>query len=201
MKIAEIFESIQGEGPEVGMRCTFVRLAGCNLNCPWCDTENRNVVHLEMPPRIVASRIKTPNVVITGGEPMLQKDEVYEFANNFMGHVSIETNGTIDFRPSEFNTVVVSPKRYEELKFWVKKMEKYRNVFLKIVIHDNHTWGLNQSLESLLNTIPDSPRVYFMPAGVNYVQIANASRHVIALLKQFRQIRYSPRLQILLGWR
>ena len=38
MKIAEIFRSLQGEGKNQGKPCLFIRLAGCNLHCHWCDT-------------------------------------------------------------------------------------------------------------------------------------------------------------------
>ena len=38
LEVSEIFESVQGEGASVGQPCLFVRLAGCNLKCAWCDT-------------------------------------------------------------------------------------------------------------------------------------------------------------------
>ena len=41
MKVVEIFESMQGEGHWMGIQCTFVRLAGCNLKCPFCDEASK----------------------------------------------------------------------------------------------------------------------------------------------------------------
>ena len=77
--VSEIFDSIQGEGPDAGRPSTFVRLHGCNLNCPWCDTpyslrldpHMRGVMSADdVFEEIMQSRRR--NVIFTGGEPMLQ---------------------------------------------------------------------------------------------------------------------------------
>jgi 7-carboxy-7-deazaguanine synthase len=103
MKIIEIFKSIQGEGRAQGKICSFVRLGGCNLRCAWCDTsyawEEGNDTGI---PEIVAGlqRLGSNLVCITGGEPLLQEEEVHTLvqALHASGYVvSIETNGTRDF--------------------------------------------------------------------------------------------------------
>ncbi len=103
MKIIETFVSLQGEGVRQGMPCFFVRLAGCNLHCAWCDTpasleKGEDVSVDELIKRIAASGLSY--VCITGGEPLLQKDEVKELLAVLKGAemtVDIETNGTLGF--------------------------------------------------------------------------------------------------------
>ncbi|MBR0057489.1 MAG: 7-carboxy-7-deazaguanine synthase QueE [Kiritimatiellae bacterium] len=68
--LVEIFESMQGEGRNTGRPCGFIRFAGCNLACPWCDTcvEKRFSMSLD---GLVAEarRFRSRSVVLTGGEP------------------------------------------------------------------------------------------------------------------------------------
>jgi len=107
MQVCEIFGSLQGEGRHQGRPTTFVRLAGCNLQCAWCDTpESRDAgAGRAMTVDAVLDqiwRMKCRAICITGGEPLLQMSEVAEACRRLhrMGYsVEIETNGTIDFRP------------------------------------------------------------------------------------------------------
>ena len=79
MKIAEIFRSLQGEGKNQGKPCLFIRLAGCNLNCHWCDTPYAQTGGMEMNLDVILEqvwRLNPPYVCITGGEPLLQADDL-----------------------------------------------------------------------------------------------------------------------------
>jgi len=104
MKVSEVFKSIQGEGKNQGKPCTFIRLAGCNLRCAWCDTGYAQEGGDEMTLREVFSRavdLRGLLVCITGGEPLLQGKELLPLLARLHGHgfsIEIETNGTIDFR-------------------------------------------------------------------------------------------------------
>ncbi len=104
MIVSEIFRSLQGEGKNQGRPCTFVRLAGCNLRCAWCDTSYAWEGGTEMSVTEVLDRVWLQNgkqICITGGEPLLQREEVLELLKKFSLHgyaVEIETNGTRDFR-------------------------------------------------------------------------------------------------------
>src|SRR5579872_3965019 len=100
MKIAEIFYSIQGEGPLIGVPSVFVRTSGCNLRCAWCDTPYTSWAP-EGDERSLDSivgevnRYGASHVVITGGEPMLAP-EIDELTHRLTQHLTIETAGTVD---------------------------------------------------------------------------------------------------------
>lgn len=120
LDVHSIFNTIQGEGPFCGQPAIFIRLAGCNLQCPGCDTEytqgRKRMSYGEIWDRVVkvTGEDKTDLVVITGGEPFRQP-QVVELINWLIlkGHrVQIETNGTMQI-PLDLHheaVVVCSPK-------------------------------------------------------------------------------------------
>lgn len=94
--LVEIFESLQGEGRNTGRPCVFVRFAGCNLACPWCDTdctEKFSASLDELVGEIMSFRAKT--VVFTGGEPTLVKGmaELVAALKEKGYYIAVETNG------------------------------------------------------------------------------------------------------------
>jgi organic radical activating enzyme len=100
-KINEIFSSIQGEGPYVGIPQLFIRFAGCNLNCGYCDTDCDRFKQFS--PRQLRQEIKKyysryHSLVLTGGEPLLWVDFITEFANLLAKEqlIYLETNGTLE---------------------------------------------------------------------------------------------------------
>src|SRR5512137_1343861 len=103
MKITEIFRSLQGEGKNQGKPCLFIRLAGCNLNCTWCDTKYSREGGMTMSLDSVLEqvwRVNPPYVCITGGEPLIQADALESLLASLHSRgteIDIETNGTIDF--------------------------------------------------------------------------------------------------------
>lgn len=135
VKVIEIFNSIQGEGVHVGRPCTFVRFAGCNLSCSFCDTKQGNLPAMDMSVEEIAytiRRLERRYVVFTGGEPCLHLDEInkiigLESSDNIS--YAIETNGTRPI-PRLIDWVTISPKeggdifdnniqRADELKYVV----------------------------------------------------------------------------------
>lgn len=101
-KIAEIFDSIQGEGPYIGYRQLFIRFCGCNLLCDYCDTEFDKGEEYSV--QSLLERVKTfdleaiHSVSLTGGEPLLH----YQFLKEFLAELKklklkiyLETNGTL----------------------------------------------------------------------------------------------------------
>ena len=112
--LVEIFESLQGEGRNTGRKCIFVRFAGCNLKCPWCDTDIKARFSLELVALIKElSQYSTKNVILTGGEPTIQpKMPELVAALKAQGYwIAVETNGTNDVEWLKFvDYVAVSPK-------------------------------------------------------------------------------------------
>ncbi len=113
LSVIEIFRSIQGESTYAGLPCAFLRLAGCNLRCSYCDT--RYAAEREGTPMAledVSDKLHNMNtrlICITGGEPLLQPGAV-PLAHRLveLGHtVLIETNGTVDISPLRPETVRV----------------------------------------------------------------------------------------------
>ena len=102
MLVYEIFKSIQGESTYAGLPCVFVRLAGCNLSCSWCDTPYARVPDEAIEMTIVEVIEKVggfdcPLVEITGGEPLMQ-EEAIDLAGALLEsgyRVLIETNGSV----------------------------------------------------------------------------------------------------------
>lgn len=111
MRINEIFYSLQGEGFYTGTPSLFVRLSGCNLKCPFCDTDH--LPYTEMTEHeIIEEAAKCPakHVVITGGEPSLQLTESLVDGLHGVGkYVAVETNGTHEL-PQNVDWVTLSPK-------------------------------------------------------------------------------------------
>lgn len=110
-KINEIFYSIQGEGRFAGTPAIFIRFAGCNIKCPFCDTEHQKGISMSNEEIInEVGKYPAPLVVITGGEPTLQLDEqLCRGLQNAGKYIAIETNGTREI-PRGVNYVTYSPK-------------------------------------------------------------------------------------------
>lgn len=97
----EVFASIQGESTDMGTPCVFVRLYGCNVQCTYCDQpqtkgDRHKISVANMVSKVLKYGIK--NVCITGGEPLIQWDSVYQLALELISYdcmVSIETNGCV----------------------------------------------------------------------------------------------------------
>ncbi len=129
MHIIEIYKSLQGESSFAGLPCVFVRLAGCNLRCSWCDSEYTFGGGHKMTEDEVAAEVArlAPTgglVEITGGEPMLQERELQPFMRRLLANgyqVLIETSGERPLInvPAEVHKIVdvKCPSSGEHLRF------------------------------------------------------------------------------------
>ncbi len=107
LKINDIFYSIQGESSFAGYPCFFMRLAGCNIKCSYCDTKealtdkNAKLIHIgDIINEIIKYGENIKLVEITGGEPLIQGG-VYELMNRLLNlkyTVLLETNGTLSLK-------------------------------------------------------------------------------------------------------
>ncbi|MBR3777311.1 MAG: 7-carboxy-7-deazaguanine synthase QueE [Kiritimatiellae bacterium] len=131
-KLVEIFESLQGEGRNTGRPCVFVRFAGCNLACPWCDTDVRERFSMtleELLAEIASYKAKT--VVLTGGEPTLIEGapELIAALKAAGYFIAVETNATVDAPWLQFvDYVACSPKAEFPDKIELKKANEVRVV-------------------------------------------------------------------------
>lgn len=135
--VHSIFHTIQGEGPFTGVPAVFVRLGGCNLQCPGCDTEYTEGAGILTVQEIfdliglASGGTKTNLVVITGGEPFRQNLEILvnQLHNNKV-RVQIETNGSMPPQ-GEFElqpVIVCSPKTSKLNPQMVDMIDAYKYV-------------------------------------------------------------------------
>lgn len=131
--VHEMFHSFQGEGANMGISAFFVRMFGCPVQCPWCDSAG--TWHRDYVPSAIARRTAVeilqayeesgaPMMVVTGGEPLIHNLEplLVKFSERFHGggYLAIETSGAFPLQLSapikEFSTFAwftVSPKRWK----------------------------------------------------------------------------------------
>lgn len=181
MKINEIFYSIQGESSFVGRPFAFIRLAGCNLRCTYCDTEYAFYESSEMSIPEIMSKIETfPTryALVTGGEPMIQKS-VHVLFGELLSHgytVLLETGG-------QFSLAEVDPRVHKIMDFkcpssGMESHNHYDNVrFLtsrdevKFVVGDRRDfdWSCElirrHGLTSLVSSVLISPVFSKMPVA------------------------------------
>lgn len=200
--ISEVFgPTIQGEGPAVGQRATFVRTAGCNVGCSWCDTKYswspehhgdrkprlRTVVEVVDEVRSLAS--PGDIVVVTGGEPLTQQAGVLALSSALKGHgfrPHLETAGVhvpSTNLLSSFETVVVSPKLSHS---GVKRGRAVRPTALSLFAEAPHVWfkfvvRRNDDLDEVAKLQSDFGfrRVMVMAEGVNQRESVELTRHLV----------------------
>lgn len=116
-RVNEVFYSLQGEGARAGTPNVFVRLAGCDLACAFCDTEFESYRELRGDQVLeeVESLAQQCGVIFTGGEPtlQLQPDLVANLKRHGFGPICVETNGLHPVKRLELDWVTVSPKTAE----------------------------------------------------------------------------------------
>ena len=221
MLISEIFYSIQGEGVLTGVPSVFVRTAGCNLRCAWCDTPYASWQPEGKPltiDAIVAEAIRHPtqHVVLTGGEPMVAPG-IADLASELklLGrHVTIETAATIAPGGIACDLASLSPKLLNSAPdprthaAWRRQHESLR--WQPEVVRawlDAGPWQLKfvvtqpadvEEIEGMLVQLRrDVPRhqVLLMPEGTTAAALRDRGPWLSELCKQ-RGFRYAHRLQI-----
>jgi len=157
-RVNNIFYSLQGEGRNTGRAAVFIRFAGCNLRCSFCDTEFES--YREMTEEDILAVIRDyPShfVVLTGGEPTLQVDESFvDFLHQHDYEVVMESNGTRP-APKNLDWLTVSPKTFSGE--WGEVRGKRLPDELKVVFDEN------TDPETFLSPLTShlSPLLYLQP--------------------------------------
>lgn len=200
-RVNDVFYSLQGEGRNTGRAAVFVRFAGCNLRCSFCDTEFSSFEEMtgeEIVARIAAFPARF--VVLTGGEPTLQVDEDFVDQLHAAGfEVAIETNGT---RPVARNIdwVTVSPK--------VKPSETAEDIWqgprqpdeIK-VIFDGKTDPTSLLKNAELSTLNSEPLFYLQPCDTGDAEQNKAiTEACVEYIKAHPQWRLSLQTHKLVGF-
>lgn len=215
--VSEVFYTLQGEGPQVGMPSIFVRLSGCNLRCSWagslCDTPYTswnpevNMMDLETLLKLIgalSSEHDCLNVVLTGGEPTIQNIEPLCDALALGGfQISIETNGTGKV-PESVSVVVCSPKLRDSIPEGDQQRALHKSrKDLKILPSWNLKFvvGDETDIDEIDQIVKDSKvpkeRVHLMPEGFDEKTILERGR-VVAELAKKKGYWFSTRLHVLL---
>ena len=207
MKVSEVYYSLQGEGPQLGMPAWFIRLAGCNLLCSWCDSKyaqkgtSMSVHKLVNDLQLLGeyNNIKGQNVIVTGGEPFCQR-ELHKLIKQLCREdykVYVETNGTI-YKPEliGFATFIVSPKLQYLNPKYMEALRKWSTFgSFKFVIGSKKDFDQAVQLCKELEKFDD---VFFMPKGTDKKVLKNRMKSIAEWVKELGWGQLTMRMQIYL---
>jgi 7-carboxy-7-deazaguanine synthase len=219
MRIAEIYQSRQGEGLLTGVESVFVRTSGCNLRCWYCDTpyaswnpEGEDLAVHEILARIAS--FPAEHVVLTGGEPMLFAEmlPLTEELERRGLHLTIETAGTL-YLPVACDLMSISPKLANSapdaqmVSRWRERHERARNapeVIRRLIAEYSYQFKFVidtpsdcQDVELYLQAFPeiDRDRVMLMPQGTEAESLARQAEWLEPYCRE-HGLRYCPRKHI-----
>jgi len=230
----EIFYTVQGEGKNIGQPSIFVRTSLCNLHCIWCDTDytwnwkgtrfthvkdvdpgyekfDMQEVIAEMPVEAVAAEVRQypcKNVVLTGGEPMMQQEQLSELMEQ-LGQdyfFEVETNGTL-MPDTRFDQLIhqynVSPKLANSGNSRrLREKEKVLHFFAQNPkAHFKFVLTKEEELEEVLQLIErydiQAENVYLMPEGMTEAKLNARQQWLVEVCKQ-HGFYFTTRLHILI---
>jgi len=219
LKVSEIFLSLQGEGRWVGVNSVFVRLAGCNLWCTWCDTlyARGSKGQKSMTVEQVVGRVEEfdcGHVVVTGGEPMIAPElgELLEQLKGCGKYITLETNAT-SYQPMVCDLASMSPKLAHSTPWqgpYSENAENHEKSRLNVEaiqgFIDNHDYQLKfvvaseddlGDIEGVLQQLRGVERnkVMLMPLGRTKQQYRKQGPLVAQMCIE-NGFRYGPRLHI-----
>ena len=166
MHIIEAFQSIEGEGIRSGKLVTFIRLAGCNLRCSYCDTKYSYDIAdaTEMTAEEVVQKVKEFGcnlVTITGGEPLIHEDVNKLISQLTLDgyQVNIETNGSIPIRPfKKFNPEL--PIAQDKLMFTVDWKSPSSLMMSKMLTDNLFACGYRDVIKFVVGSKEDLNHMY-----------------------------------------
>lgn len=222
--VNQIFESVQGEGFHTGRLAIFIRFAGCNLRCDFCDTKyawekesgrpyspKQLLASLKSREYVAASQVtpfgdKAPRanpikfVVLTGGEPMLQDfqmlSELIRKLKRAGYYVAIESNGTmaVDRRTLKLDWITISPKSEEP--FWIFGDE------LKLLYDGTQDLEYYEQFKEFkyFYLQPILPEDKFVMTDKKRIEVLGAFEKVLNAVKKRGPWRVSFQTHKLVGW-
>ncbi|MHB8433871.1 MAG: 7-carboxy-7-deazaguanine synthase QueE [Candidatus Tyrphobacter sp.] len=178
IQVSEIFRSIQGEGTWTGMPAVFVRLAGCNLSCNFCDTDyalKRMMTVPQIVDAVRAAGAQCPMVVLTGGEPLAQSASaaLIDALREDGRRVHVESNGTIYATLPDDVWLCVSPKECVDPKMAARANEA------KLIVDERVP-------EEHLPLFTALPTILLQPEGNKPANVALALDYLSAHPERFR---------------
>ena len=218
-RINDIFYSLQGEGHNTGRAAVFVRFAGCNLRCPFCDTEFDTYREMTVDDIVTAIKAQLQIghqtsdfrhlVVLTGGEPTLQVDEAFvDLLHQHGFEVAMESNGTRP-APRNLDWLTVSPKEVGGAVVRGSEGARFPDE-LKIIFDENtnpETFLVPPYLRTpvppyLRTPVPPYPLLYLQPCDTGDAQ-RNAAivDRCIDYIKAHPQWRLSLQTHKLVGFK
>jgi len=217
LKVSEVFTSIQGEGVTAGVPSTFVRLATCNLQCTWCDTKytwdwtrfdpKKEITLVE--DDVLLAQIEAQNVVVTGGEPLLQQGALVPFCESLVARacrIEVETNGTLvplDALAAVVAQWNVSPKlgssgnglAARERPDALAWFSRAPNAWFKLVVDEPS--ALAEVDDFVTRHAVPRERVLLMPEGTTAATLAARSTWLVDACRE-RGFRFATRLHVIL---
>ncbi len=203
LNVAEIFLSVQGEGIFSGVPSIFVRVAGCNLDCSFCDTPfaKKFSEAEEIPVKNILEEVKKFNVehvVITGGEPTLYPEQLAFLCKELAilnKKVTIETNSTtnVDCNP---HLLSLSPKLDNWNEEVIKKnLSKDCRKQIKIVV--GNIEEANEAIKKVAGLNIKKENIFLMPQADTKEKHSKVSKWLIPFCCE-NEVRFGARLQIML---
>lgn len=203
MWLSEIFYSFQGEGPRAGTSAIFVRTGKCNLHCTWCDTKytwhpnfaDYSNWNLE---EVIKEIKKYPckNLVITGGEPMLQQRDIERLRKYLPDHFfEIETNGSVpnimgEKTIDQFN---ISPKLSTSGNENYELRLKVPNAIYKFIVKKED--DIHEIEEKIREWNLPREKVYLQPQAQTKEELTLRTPLAKRLCEEY-MLKFSPRLHI-----
>ncbi|MEK7672666.1 MAG: 7-carboxy-7-deazaguanine synthase QueE [Patescibacteria group bacterium] len=205
MQVSEIFYTLQGEGINLGQPAVFLRLAGCHLRCVWCDSKftwNMKSGSTMSTAEIIKEIKKYPckNLVITGGEPLIQQSAIKELIEKLNGkskkyYIEIETSGSLKTHLNDYiNHYNCSPKLSHSgnKKFTLEEFPAEKTWYKFVVDSKKDLTEIKKIMKDY--KLPKE-RIILMPQGVEYKELSQKSQWLAEICKA-ENLRFSPRLHI-----
>lgn len=201
--VAEIFgPTIQGEGPNSGIKTIFLRVVGCDFKCAWCDSKfawkpdgkTKYYDFNELAEELIkkCKETNTANVILTGGNPCLYNFEkiIKKLKDNNIS-VDVETQGSkLPLWLLELNNIIISPKApsskqpdvYETIKNWLEEQKPKNKIAIKIPIFNEEDFEFSKKYYDLVEDFRNKNiniELYLNVGNTNVYEEGDISKRIL----------------------